>query len=174
VNIREDESMDVEWGLAAEATARLAPARQGPYAKLQTLRHNRELRRLIAYLIAGGLSAIVTLTITSTLTELAHQPFLWAAIIGTELGILVNFSINDRLAFRDLEGHHRRWIIRLLRFHVTCATGQSLILLFSLALHDLAGWRPVFAQGLPIIVVTAFNFIMHRFWTYRGAGQRSR
>jgi putative flippase GtrA len=30
-------------------------------------------------------------------------------------------------------------------------------------------WRAVFAQAMPIMFVTAFNFLMHRFWTYRGA-----
>jgi len=84
------------------------------------------------------------------------------------------FSINDRLAFRDLSGHRRPLLIRLLRFHVTCATGQTIIYLSSLYLHDIAHWRVLFAQGLPIGLVTVLNFALHRFWTYRGSRKLAR
>lgn len=128
-----------------------------------------ELRRFGMFLVAGGLSAMVTITLTSVLTDLEHQRFLWAALAGTELGILVNFAINDRQTFSDLAGHRRSWLARLLRFHVTCATGQTLILLLSLVLHDALHWRTAYAQGLPIVLVTGVNFAMHRLWTYRAA-----
>lgn len=140
-------------------------------ARWAVLSRNREIRRLVAFLIAGGLSALVTLTVTAILTDQEHVGFLWSAIAGTELGILVNFTINDRLAFRDLEGRARPLPVRVVRFHITCALGQTLILLSSLVLHDLAHWHSVLAQGLPIGLVTVVNFLMHRFWTYRGARQ---
>jgi putative flippase GtrA len=130
------------------------------------LRH-RELRRFVAFLVAGGLSAMVTLSVTSVLTDVEHQRFLWAVLVGTEVGILVNFTVNDRQTFRDLAGHRRSLPARVLRFHVTCATGQTLIVLCSLILYAALHWRVVFAQGLPIVLVTGVNFAMHRFWTYR-------
>lgn len=134
---------------------------------LQGLVRNREAQRLAQFLIVGGFSAVITLSVTSGLTEIAHVAFLWAAIAGTELGILVNFTLNDRFAFRDLQGHHRALPIRIARFHVTVGIGQSLILIASLILHDVAHWRPIFAQAVPIVLVTGFNFLMHRFWTYQ-------
>jgi putative flippase GtrA len=136
---------------------------------LRTLLRNREIQRLAQFLVAGGFSAVITLSVTSGLNEYAHVAFLWAAIAGTELGILVNFALNDGFAFRDLEGHHRSFLVRVARFHVTVGIGQSLILGASLILHDAAHWRPVFAQAVPIVLVTGFNFLMHRFWTYRQA-----
>src|SRR5258707_10760321 len=138
----------------------------GLFARLLT---EPETRRVVAFLIAGGVSTLVTLSVTSLLTDVWGQRFLWSAIAGTELGVLVQFAINDRLAFRDLAGHRRRLPVRLLRYHLTCAAGQSIILLLSLVLHDVVHWRAVFAQAVPITFVTAFNFLMHRFWTYRGA-----
>ena len=137
--------------------------------RLATLIRHREVRRIIAFLFAGGLSALITISTTAVLTDVEHQRFFWSALIGTEVGILVNFAINDRLAFRDLSVHRRPVLIRLLRFHVTCATGQTVIFLTSLFLHDVAHWRVLFAQGLPIGMVTVLNFAMHRFWTYRGS-----
>lgn len=136
--------------------------------RLAKLSRHREVRRLVAFLGAGGVSALVTITVTAVLTDLEHVRFLWAAIAGTELGVLVSFAINDRMAFRDLEGHARPLPARLMRFHITYAFGQTLILLLSLVLHDIAHWRSIFAQGLPIGLVTVVNFLMHRFWTYRG------
>lgn len=139
--------------------------------RLARLWHHREARRVRAFLLAGGLSAAVTLAVTAALTDLALWPFVVSAVVATELGILVNFSVNDRMTFRDLPGHRRGLPLRLARFHVTCATGQSLILLLSVLLHDVAHWRTLTAQALPIGVVTAVNFALHRFWTYRGAAR---
>jgi putative flippase GtrA len=132
-----------------------------------TLRH-RELRRILSFLAAGGISAIVTLTATSILHEFEQVPFFLAAICGTELGILVNFTVNDLVSFRDLPGHRRQLPVRLLRFHGTCAVGQSVILILSVLLHDTWHWRAVVAQSVPIVLVTSLNFTLHRFWTYRG------
>jgi putative flippase GtrA len=138
-------------------------------ARWRTLLRHPELRRLTLFLAAGGLSALVTITVTSALTDLEHERFLWAALIGTEVGILVNFALNDRHTFGDLAGHRRSWPVRVARFHVTCATGQTLILLLSLMLHDALHWRAALAQALPILLITGVNFAMHRFWTYRVA-----
>jgi putative flippase GtrA len=154
--------------LAASAQQRALPNRRRPTIPAYGLMRHREVRRVAAFLVAGGLSALVTITATAFLTDLAQARFLWSAIIGTELGILVNFFVNDRVAFRDLAGHKRALPVRLLRFHLTCALGQSIILLLSLVLHDMAHWSTIFAQALPIGVVTCVNFTMHRFWTYRG------
>lgn len=133
----------------------------------------RETQRVLAFLVAGGVSAMVTMSTTALLTHFAGFSFLVASLVGIELGILVNFSFNDHIAFRDLSGHRRPLHIRLERFHVTCALGQSLILLASLGLHDLLHWPGTIAQALPIGLVTCVNFLMHRFWTYRAARART-
>jgi putative flippase GtrA len=150
-------------------TAAVAMVKTGALGLFARVLTEPETRRVVAFLIAGGISTLVTLAYTSLLTDVWGQRFLWSAIAGTELGVLVQFAINDQLAFRDLAGHRRRLPVRLLRYHLTCAAGQSIILLLSLVLHDVVHWRAVFAQAVPIMFVTAFNFLMHRFWTYRGA-----
>ena len=165
-----DESMsDTRPNVLLAATAQPMAASRTVAARLAAkVLRDRELHRVVSFLFAGGISAIVTLTVTSVLESSAHLPFLIAAICGTELGILVNFTVNDVVSFRDLAGHRRGLPARVARFHLTCAVGQSLILLLSLLLHDLWHWPTVFAQAVPIVLVTAVNFTMHRFWTYRG------
>lgn len=163
--------------IASHATSEMHPPALATRASLlHQLQSNRELRRVIAFLFAGGISAIVTMAVTKlfydiVLRNIGPLHFLLAALVGTEVGILVNFAINDRLAFRDLSGHKRSLHIRILRFHITCATGQSLILLISWTLHDVVGLGTVVSQALPIALVTVVNFALHRFWTYRGSSK---
>lgn len=142
-------------------------SRRSPVQLAKRVLELREARRVLAFLVAGGVSASVTMTTTAMLTHFAGFSFLFASLVGIELGILVNFTFNDHIAFRDLSGHRRALHVRLERFHVTCALGQSLILLSSLALHDILHWPGTIAQALPIGMVTCVNFLMHRFWTYR-------
>ncbi len=163
------DSTALTGALTPPAVVPAVGARGATIARARALLLNREIRRIIAFLFAGGISALVTIGTTALVTDLTQARFVWSALAGTELGILVNFSVNDRISFRDLAGHRRAFPIRLLRFHMTCALGQSIILLLSVGLHDLAHWHQVFAQALPIGVVTCINFAMHRFWTYRGS-----
>lgn len=147
--------------------------RRGAISVARRLLQQREARRVLAFLVAGGVSALVTMSTTAALMHLAGFSFLFASLVGIELGIVVNFSFNDRLAFRDLSGHRRPLPVRLGRFHVTCALGQTLILLSSLALHEVFHWPGTLAQALPIGLVTCVNFLMHRFWTYRAIHPRT-
>ncbi len=141
--------------------------RMGRTGLVARLYANAEMRRVVAFLIAGGVSALVTMAVTQIMLRADGGRFLLAALIGTEVGILISFALNDRFAFSDLDGHDRPIAARLLRFHLTCAFGQSLILAFSTALFDLAHWPSLAAQAIPIAVVTFVNFAVHRFWTYR-------
>ena len=153
--------------------AAVRKAKPGPIQLAKRVLEQREARRVLAFLVAGGVSAIVTMSTTAALTHFAGFSFLFASLVGIELGILVNFMFNDHIAFRDLSGHRRALHVRLERFHVTCALGQSLILLSSLALHEMLHWPGTVAQALPIGLVTCVNFLMHRFWTYRAARTRA-
>ncbi len=128
---------------------------------------NAEARRVVAFLLAGGVSALVTMAVTQVVLRADGGRFLLAALLGTEIGILANFALNDRFAFADLDGHARPMLERLLRFHLTCAFGQSLILALSTVLFEVAHWPSLLAQAVPIVFVTVVNFTIHRFWTYR-------
>lgn len=162
-----------------EAVAQSAPAAKAlrgafgqaqpvqPSGLVSRLYMNPEARRVAAFLLAGGVSALVTMTVTQIVLHVDGGHFVLSALLGAEIGILTNFAINDRLAFADLDGHARPMLARLLRFHLACAFGQSLILVLSTILFDVAHWAPSLAQAVPIVIVTAVNFAAHRFWTYR-------
>ena len=155
---------------APESEAAGMSVARGRYAGLRELAREREARRALGFVLAGGLSALVTLSLTSWLVEGEKQPFLISAVLGTEMGILVNFTVNDRLAFADLAGRQRHIAVRLLRFHITSAFGQGLFLLLSLVLHNLAHWPTLASQAVPAALVMGVSFTLHRYWTYRGTG----
>lgn len=165
------------------------------------------VQRVLLYLLVGGIAAVVNLFIFHLVY--AALPFGFspadslqqasrfgvAFVCGTEISIIVNFLLNDRLTFSHLAGHQRPWIIRGFRFHLTCFTGTALTFLISGALTlsgaaaaligmlsqlvagsaILSFGSATFAQAIAIAVVTAFNFSAHHLFTYRrAAGTGSR
>ena len=87
-----------------------------------------------------------------------------AFVVGTEVSIVSNFILNDRLTFGDL--HTRSWQARCLRYHVTSAGGVLLTLGSSFALLHLLHVPALPAQATALIVATACNFVLHSVFTY--------
>lgn len=123
-------------------------------------------QRLFSFLAVGGFAALVNLAIFGLLTDWVGTPFLIAELFASEISILTNFALNDRLTFRHLPGHHRSWGARCLRFHVTAIGGTLVTIAVSYALLRL-GLATLVAQACAILVALAFNFTFHHLFTYR-------
>jgi putative flippase GtrA len=87
-----------------------------------------------------------------------------AFIVGTEVSIVSNFILNDRLTFGDL--HARSWQARCLRYHVTSLGGVLLTLGSSFALIHLLHFPALPAQATALMIATACNFVFHHVFTY--------
>ncbi len=87
-----------------------------------------------------------------------------AFIVGTEVSIVSNYMLNDRLTFGDL--HTRSWQVRCLRYHVTSIGGVLLTLGSSFALIHLLHFPALPAQATALMIATACNFVFHRIFTY--------
>lgn len=87
-----------------------------------------------------------------------------AFIVGTEVSIVSNFMLNDRLTFGDL--HSDFWHVRCLRYHVTSIGGVLLTLGSSFSLLHLLHVPALPAQATALIIATTCNFVLHRFFTY--------
>lgn len=138
------------------------------------------IQRLVSYLFVGGFAAVVNLVFFSLLHDhllsdsMNHiVRYLVAYAIATEISIFANFIPNDRITFSHLPGHSRSWVVRCLRFHVTCTAGVALTLAIGFSLHLVAlnnhvAWLgATVGQAIAIVIVTAFNFTMHHVFTYR-------
>jgi dolichol-phosphate mannosyltransferase len=130
-------------------------------------------QRLFSFLCIGGLGAIVNLLCFSIAysflmrSTLSFVAYAIAFIFATEISIITNFVLNDRITFRQFHNPGGSWKARCVRFHVT-STGGILITLgtsfsFLLLLHISA----LLAQAAALIIATAFNFVFHHLFTYR-------
>lgn len=138
------------------------------------------IQRLVSYLMVGGFAAVVNLIFFSALHDHVFSDtmnhivrYLLAYAIATEISIFANFIPNDRITFSHLPGHSRSWVVRCLRFHVTCTAGVVLTLAIGFSLHlvslnyHVAWLTATVGQAIAIVIVTAFNFTMHHVFTYR-------
>jgi len=131
-----------------------------------------ESRRFGGFLLVGGVSTILNLTIVGVLTIVFKWVYLPAAIIATESGVMLSFILNDRLTFRRLAANAGHWFTRCLRFHGTYAIGQVLTILIASGILHFSKLPPLLAQACAIVVVTLFNFAMLRIWAYRGRSRQ--
>ena len=131
--------------------------------------HNTVVR-LFRFLCVGGLGAVVNLLcfscLYSALLEVTNSLIAYgvAFVVGTEVSIVSNFILNDRLTFGDR--HTRSLHARCLRYHVTSAGGVLLTLGSSFSLLHLLHVPALPAQATAIFFATACNFVLHCVYTY--------
>jgi putative flippase GtrA len=136
---------------------------------------------VLSFLVIGGSASVMNLIIVFTcdfLDRAHHNELLHNLIysaIGTEISLIYNFMLNDRFTFRALVDGRRSWLQRCIRFHGPASVGFTLTLLLYSLFFTITKPLPahyhhsVISQAMAIIIVTAVNFLMHRFWTYRSA-----
>jgi putative flippase GtrA len=148
------------------------------YARLDRMSHGQaaKIAPLLSFLIVGGTASIVNLAIVflCDLIDRTHHNDLTRHIIysalATEISLLYNFALNDRFTFRSLVDRRRRWWQRCLRFHIPASVGFIMTLGLSSLFFTMTTnvpYHSILSQALAILIVTAVNFLMHRFWTYR-------
>jgi putative flippase GtrA len=134
--------------------------------------HGEELLRIISFLIVGGSAALVNLVAIFVLDRIFRPTpadvvlYLVLSGIATEISVIENFSLNDRFTFRSLIDARRTWLQRCIRFHGPASVGYVLTLAISYSTFRITHIAVV-SQAIAIVIVTAVNFAMHRFWTYR-------
>jgi putative flippase GtrA/4-amino-4-deoxy-L-arabinose transferase-like glycosyltransferase len=132
--------------------------------------------RFFSYSLVGGAAAVVNLLCfsllyykapidfgTGALAESLHYIVVFA--LATEISVIFNFMINDRVTFGKLPGHARSWILRCLRFHLTTLVGTLITFVVSFALAHI-GLLAVLAQMVAIGVAFLVNFTLHHVFTY--------
>ena len=129
-------------------------------------------QRLFSFLVVGGLGAIANLICFSAFYYPLTRPlngFLAYCIAfptATELSILLNFVLNDRITFRNLKGHDRPWQVRCMRFHMTGVGGALVTFIISFSCLHLLHVPAFLSQGIALVTATIFNFAFHHIFTY--------
>ena len=142
--------------------------KQTPYThRIET---HKMVVRLFSFLCIGGFGAIVNVLCFSgvyyalIVVTSGFMAYGMAFVVGTEVSIVSNFILNDRLTFGDL--HARSWQARCLRYHVTSVGGVLLTLGCSFSLLHLLHVPALPAQATALIIATGCNFALHRVFTY--------
>ncbi len=134
------------------------------------------IMQLVSFLVIGGSASLLNLIIIfafDLLDKTHHNDLtrhLIYSAIATEISLLYNFMLNDRFTFHAMIDQRRTWLQRCIRFHGPASVGFVLTLILSSVFFSLTQTLPhhaVIAQAMAIVIVTAVNFTMHRFWTYR-------
>ncbi len=124
--------------------------------------------RLLLYLACGGLVTVENLLSIFLFSHQRAVPYAIYIIIAQELSILFSFFLNDRVTFDRVTSSKRPWYIRCLRFQSVAVPSGVAIVSIAAALYHFAHFAPLVAQAAAIGATTIANYILHRFWTFRG------
>ncbi len=125
-------------------------------------RHPRQSRQLIAYVIAGGITAVAHYATLIGLVELAAVDPVPATLAGFVLGAVVSYSLNRWLTFEATRSHAQAgW-----RFALIAAGGFVLTGLLMHLFVARAGLPYLPMQVVTTGIVMVFSFLGHKFFSF--------
>jgi len=125
-------------------------------------RFPRQSRQLLAYVVAGGITAIAHYSVLVALVELARVDPVPATLAGFVVGAVVSYTLNRWLTFDATHSHRQAtW-----RFGLIAAGGFALT---GVLMHLF-----VTSLGLPYLpmqlvttgIVMVFSFLGHKFFSF--------
>ena len=122
------------------------------------------LRQLLLFAMAGGFATALHYALLVALVQ-AQVSVVMASSVGAVFGALLNYGINRRFTFRSRRAHRQA----LPRYLLIAAAGfvingYVITVALNARLHYLA------AQVIATATVLLWNFVIHRWWTFRGEG----
>jgi dolichol-phosphate mannosyltransferase len=127
-------------------------------------RHNWE--QLAKFCVVGASGYVVNLAVYATLVEVVGIHYLLAAVCSFVVAVTNNYTWNRLWTFRGQRGHVAYQGLRFLVVS-SIALGANLLVLHLLVT---AGVGKVLAQAIAIVLVTPWNFVGNKLWSF---GRRS-
>jgi putative flippase GtrA len=125
--------------------------------------------QLIRFCVVGAVGYGVNLAVYALLLKGAEAHYLLAATCSFLVAVTNNYTWNRLWTFRGERGHVAYQGIRFLVVS-TIALGANLLIL--LLLVDSLGVEKVLAQAIAIVLVTPWNFVGNKLWSF-GRSSRS-
>jgi len=127
------------------------------------------VRQAIKFCLVGGTSAVINFVLLYLLTEKLGWWYVYSAAVGFVLSAVFNFTSNKLWTFRNPE-RGRQVVSQLAKYGLVMGLGLFINTSIIYGLTESAGFDYrlswVFATG----VVTVWNFMFNRFWTFRHPG----
>lgn len=119
-------------------------------------------RQIASFAGVGVIAAVVHYGLLVGLVELSGWRAVPATLVGYVGGGLVSYGLNRRHTYRSDRPHEEAgW-----RFAAVAAVGFGLTWLCMEALHGRFGLQYVLAQVLTTLIVMAWSFVAHKFWSF--------
>ena len=125
--------------------------------------------QLIRFCIVGATGYAVNLAVYTALLKGADAHYLLAATCSFLVAVTNNYTWNRLWTFRGQRGHVAYQGLRFLVVS-TIALGANLLILHLLV--DSFGVGKVLAQAIAIVLVTPWNFVGNKLWSF-GRSSRS-
>jgi dolichol-phosphate mannosyltransferase len=124
--------------------------------------------QLIRFCLVGASGYVVNLAVYTLLLELGDVHYLLAATASFLVAVTNNYTLNRLWTFRGQRGHVAYQGLRFLVVS-TIALAANLVILHLLV--DYADVGKVLAQAIAIVLVTPWNFVGNKLWSF-GRGFR--
>ena len=139
----------------------LAPGLRARAGHALRQRHNWE--QLVKFCLVGATGYVVNLLVYVALLDGADLEYRMAATGSFLVAVTNNYLWNRLWTFRHHRGHFAYQGLRFFVVSVLVYVGNLLILT---ALVEL-GLGKIVAQAIAIVLVTPFNFIGNKLWSFR-------
>ena len=123
--------------------------------------------QLAKFSLVGATGYVVNLAVYSGLV-LSGLHYAAAAVASFLVAVANNYTWNRLWTFRDRRGH---LVFQGARFLVVAVVGLAGNLVFLTALVAV-GLGPIVAQAAAIVLVTPWNFVSNKLWSFRRARER--
>lgn len=125
-------------------------------------RYPRQSRQLLAYVFAGGVTAVAHYALLIGLVELARVDPVPATLAGFALGAIVSYTLNRWLTFEATRSHAAAtW-----RFALIAAGGFGLTGVLMHLFVTRAGLPYLPMQLVTTAIVMMFSFLGHKFFSF--------
>jgi putative flippase GtrA len=131
----------------------------------QALRQRHNWEQLVKFCVVGASGYVVNLLVYVALLDGADLHYRVAATGSFLVAVSNNYLLNRLWTFRHHRGHFGYQGLRFLVVSVIVYVGNLAILTLLVEL----GLGKIVSQAIAIVLVTPFNFIGNKLWSFRGA-----
>ncbi|MBA7590618.1 hypothetical protein ES708_32745 [subsurface metagenome] len=150
--------------------SKLNPGQQIAYLKhlFSLMARTGELKRFLKFGAVGLSGIIVNQGLLWSLTEFAGLMYYVSALFAIEASIISNFVLNDYFTFADRRtGKGKSFLVRLLKFNVTCLAGAAIQYGLLLLFTGVLGIHYLISNHIAIAVAFLWNYFMSSWWTWK-------
>ena len=115
---------------------------------------------LLRYIIVGGTSYAIELTVILLLVHVLHFNTTLAVSVGFWLGLVISFLLQKFLAFKNTDTHARRLTIQTVYYALLVLFNYGFTLLFVHLLEPFIDLS--IARTLALIITTAWNYVIYK------------